>query len=478
MGSAKLADRLRGILKAPGYRTGTVSPVDVSADPAGRGVDARPSSLDAARYPAGQSSVDIGGTTVANGADVEHVLGGRWVRGDGPTCFVVERRYEPEAIYGAQSVTSISAGLLSGAGDASLVAGGARVRPPFLFFDLETTGLGGGAGTYAFLVGCGRFDDAGGFLTRQFVLMRPADERPLLQMFAIELARAGTLVSFNGKSFDAPLIETRHSFHRLEWTGGSLPHLDVLHPARRFWSDGGPLAPACSLGVLETQVLGARRIGDVAGFEIPNRYFHFLRTGDAEPLVAVLEHNRLDLLSLAGLTSRLCDLVRLGPDAARHAKECLGLGRVYARGGLEGRAREAYERAMRMGSLSEDGVVEALRSLALLSRRARRYDHAAACWTALLEMPAPPAHVAREASAALAIHHEHRARDLHAARAFALRSLGKGDDARAAGWNATVRHRLARIAKKMGVSEQPALFPSSPLPPSSGSQMSARRTSS
>ena len=146
--------------------------------------------------------------------------------------------------------------------------------------------MSGGAGTYAFLVGCGAFDAEGGFVTRQFVLLRHADERQLLQMVGAELAPAGALVSFNGKSFDAPLIETRHLFHRLEWTGSRLPHLDVLHPARRFWSDGAAGDTPCSLVALERSVLGARRSGDVPGSEIPARYFQFVRSGDARPLVA------------------------------------------------------------------------------------------------------------------------------------------------------------------------------------------------
>ena len=83
-------------------------------------------------------------------------------------------------------------------------------------------------------------------------------------------------------------------------------------------------ATPCSLAALEQSVLGARRTGDVPGFEIPARYFQFVRSGDARPLVAVLEHNRLDLLSLAGLTARLLDLVRTGPGAARHAARGAG----------------------------------------------------------------------------------------------------------------------------------------------------------
>ncbi|MDO8793740.1 MAG: ribonuclease H-like domain-containing protein [Vicinamibacterales bacterium] len=399
--------------------------------------------------------------------EIERVLGGGWCRRDGLSCFVVERRQAPETTHGRDRVATIAARLADAAGEAPLVMGGAPARPPFVFFDLETTGLSGGAGTYAFLVGCGAFDADGAFVTRQFVLLRHADERQLLQMVGAEITQAGALVTFNGKSFDAPLIEMRYLFHRLEWTGGALPHLDVLHPARRFWSDGGAGDTPCSLQALENAVLGARRTGDVPGSEIPTRYFRFIHTGDARPLRAVLEHNRLDLLSLAGLTARLLDLVRRGPGAARHAREALALGRVYARGGLDSRAREAYQHACTEASMacSEASMacteasmasikIDGLRSLALLSRRSRQYDEAAAYWRELLELPACPSPVAREASQALAVHHEHRARDLPAARAFALRSFDAHKPAR----NQAVRYRLARIERK--ISERLKLFPS------------------
>src|SRR5262249_51802352 len=153
-------------------------------------------------------------------------------------------------------------------------------------------GLSGGAGTHAFLIGCARFDDDRGLVTKQFLLTRPADERPLLDLVAAEIADAGALVSFNGKSFDAPMLEPRYLFHRLDWPGEGVPHVDALHPARRFWPGD------CSLVALERQKLGARRVADVPQAEIPARYFHFVRTGDARPLVAVLEHNRRDLLTL------------------------------------------------------------------------------------------------------------------------------------------------------------------------------------
>src|SRR6185295_12040391 len=206
------------------------------------------------------------------------------------------------------------------------------------------------------------FDADASFATRQFLLARYTDERPMLALVAEELERAGALVSFNGKSYDAPVLETRYLFHRLTTSVRTLPHVDVLHPARRFWKVqtgtavryGSSAAAAaaqpfraassdtCSLVALEKQLLGVRRVGDVPGFEIPRRYFQFVRTGDARPLAAVLEHNRLDLLTLAALTARLLDLARSGAEAVRDAREALALGHVYARAGLDAKARDAY----------------------------------------------------------------------------------------------------------------------------------------
>jgi len=234
---------------------------------------------------------------------------------------------------------------------------------------------------------------------------------------------------------------------------------------------------------------GARHatLGDVPGFEIPGRYFQFVRSGDARPLAAVLEHNRLDLLSLAGLTARLMRLIAQGPDEAADAREALALGRAYGRSGLEARACEAFERVLSMcasvphssgsahGSArlqpdnapmthlgaatahasasvahSSDSMAliktDALRALARAARRARRYEDAAALWRQVLDVAGCPQSVAREATEALAIHHEHRSRDLAAARTFAQLSL---DTSMRPAWNSAVRHRLARIERKM-----------------------------
>jgi uncharacterized protein len=409
-------------------------------------------------------------------APVESILGGEWKQNAAGRSFVVRRRSPASDSCGAHRIGDFASVVHRAAGSAALF-GAMGAQPPFVFFDLETTGLSGGAGTHAFLVGCGGFDEDDGFVTEQHLMVDFAGERSMLGVVADDLSRAGALVTFNGKSFDAPVVETRYLFHRDTSPCSGLPHFDVLHPARRFWGLASDLG--CSLTTLETQVLGVRRVGDVPGIEIPARYFHFIRSGDPRPLSAVLEHNRLDLVSLAGLAARLLTLAEAGPDAARHAYEALALGRVYERGGHSWRAEEAFERAVTLSGATIRLTlvkVEALRSLAIEARRSRRYELAAERWRRVLEVPGCPRQVSREAIEALAIHHEHRLRDLETAKTFALRSLGLDGEA---AWGDAVRHRLARIERKM-VSERGSLFPSSPSQPqlSCGSPTSALRTSS
>jgi uncharacterized protein len=398
---------------------------------------------------------------VSSREPLEDVLCGSWREHPSGRSFVVERRVEADAQHGRVRVRDLAVQLDRAASQAPMLSGGAPARMPFVFIDLETTGLSGGAGTYAFLVGCGSFTNDGAFLTRQYLLPAFGDERPMLETVADELMRAGAMVSFNGKSFDAPVLETRYLFHRLEWAGARLPHIDVLHPSRRFWRDD---VSSCTLVALERQVLGARRAGDVCGFEIPARYFQFIRSGDARPLAVVLEHNRLDLLSLAGLTARLLHLLGRGPGEAGDSREAFALGQTYARAGFFSHAIEAYRRAMTIHAPSRRGSslqIEILRSLALACRRGRRFHEAASAWRQLLDTPGCAGPIAREATEALAIHHEHRERDLTAARTFALKSLDQEARPR---WNDGVRHRLARIERKlMTVEAQTGLFPMSGL---------------
>jgi uncharacterized protein YprB with RNaseH-like and TPR domain len=318
--------------------------------------------------------------------------------------------------------------------------GGRHAEGTLLFIDVETTGLAGGAGTYAFLVGCGWFDGPT-FRVRQFFLSTFGAEPALLEGLATLANDVAGIVTFNGKSFDLPLIETRYLFHRKENPFAGVPHIDILHAARRLWRT----EQSCRLETLEQMLCGVEREGDVDGFEIPARYFQYVRSGDARPLIPVLEHNRLDIVSLALLTARASQLLEEGAERARTAREALGLGSLYERGELSDLARQAYARAT---ELPGDHVTrtEAFRSLAAICRRQRHFVDAAEAWRRLLDERRCPPHIAREATEALAIHHEHRLRDPRHARDYALQSLQL---AATVSRQRAVHHRLARLDRKL-----------------------------
>jgi hypothetical protein len=310
-----------------------------------------------------------------------------------------------------------------------------------LFLDLETTGLAGGAGTYAFLVGCGWFD-GGTFRLRQFFLSDFSAERALLEAVAQLAGDVSCVVTYNGKTFDLPLIETRFALQRMQTPFSELPHVDLLPPARRMWRADDV---ECRLTYLEQALCGHDREGDVPGFEIPSRYFRYVRSGDARPLEAVLEHNRLDIVALAMLTARASHLLHEGPSAATTPREAFGMGCLYERAGLLEEALASFQRSR---------TVEGVRASAILLRRLRRYDDAAAAWRELLAARGCPAGYVREATEALAVHHEHRVRDLEAARTFALQALRL--QATAARQEA-VKYRLARLDRKLGSRALPCL---------------------
>jgi hypothetical protein len=377
---------------------------------------------------------------------VAEVLDGEVRELDGGSCIVVDRCYGPETFHGHWRIGDC-ADVAQREPSHARVLGGARmdgdrgfVSP--LFFDLETTGLAGGAGTFAFLVGSAGYVN-GALRTRQCFLTGYGAERPLLAAVTECMADADLLVSFNGRTFDAPLLETRYLFHRTSMPFADLPHLDMLHTARRLWNgDAG-----CSLRWLETALAGVRRRGDVPSIEIPARYVHYVRTGEVRPLVPVLEHNRLDLLSLAVLTAMAVDLVRQGASAARNAPECLGLGRLYERAGLEAEALSCYARAASSEAGGEEAIrAEALRRLARRMRCARRHDEAASAWNDVLSLSTADGVLAREAARALAVHHEHRSKDLRAARSFAVRAA---DAATTEAHRSSARHRLQRLDRKL-----------------------------
>lgn len=319
-----------------------------------------------------------------------------------------------------------------------------------VFLDTETTSLERGTGTHVFLVGVGRF--AGGrFRVRQFFLPDYDEEPALLHAVLAELEGARAVVTFNGKSFDWPLLATRLTLGRLPVP--EVRHLDLLYPARRLWRDQ---AESCRLVDLERHALGETRHGDVPGLLIPSLYFHYLRTGEAEPLAPVLEHNRLDVLSLASLAGYLglaaADPLRAAPAGAPlTAAELHALGRLLLDQGELAAGATCLEEALQRG-LAGPARARCQRELAAAYRRAGSHADARRIWEAMI------AEGARSATpyVELAKHHEHRERDLEAAREMTLRAMAVLEQLQALlgleavrAEMAELRHRLGRIEAKL-----------------------------
>lgn len=411
-------------------------------------------------------------------------LGGRRMSSRYGECLIIDRRYESDRWHGDVQIGDCEVENLQSLRllDPALPIASATPTPAStgtsktVFIDLETTGLSGGAGTLAFLVGCGYFD-AGAFQVRQFLLPSHSSERALLALVADFLDDADLIVTYNGKTFDVPVMETRWSFHRLEMPeiGGDdgVPHFDMLHPARRLWKNRTKSArttdvgavfvtedeEGCRLAHLERALFDVRRVGDVPGMEIPGRFFRFVRSGDAAPLEPVLEHNRIDLVSLAAVTARAAKLAERGPEACADNAEALSLGRIFERANLPGRAEACYRRAAT--SSNPFTRADALCRLGIRLRRDRRFADAASIWRELIEFTEPRTmrrgvlgDLRQVAIEAMAIHQEHRAKDLAGARELALAALEECDT-RTEG---SVRHRLARIDRKLSHAPSAGLF--------------------
>lgn len=309
----------------------------------------------------------------------------------------------------------------------------------FLFLDTETTGLAGGTGTYAFLVGAGKLQ-ADRFVVTQFFMRDFDDEPALLAALASMLAGVGGLVTFNGSGFDLPLLETRFVLGRRRWPG-PLPHLDLLWPARRIWAgDFGD----CRLATLEREVLGLVREHDVPGPQIPALYFDFLRYRRPGRLATVFSHNREDVLSLVALLAWLGRGLACDEPARLRVPELAGLGRIWERRHPERAAvyyREALARAL--GGSTAHWV--RLR-LARLEKRRARWEEASALW----ELAARSERFDPRPWEELAKFHEHRRRDLTAAHEIVGTALGLAEQS-----GAPLRileaftHRLRRLERRL-----------------------------
>jgi uncharacterized protein YprB with RNaseH-like and TPR domain len=322
----------------------------------------------------------------------------------------------------------------------------------WLFLDTETTGLAGGTGTYAFLVGLAWWD-AGGIQVEQFFMRELDDEWPVLSALADRLEQRPVLVTFNGKSFDWPLLETRYRMTRTITPPQPRGHLDFLHPSRAIW---GLRLRSVRLAELERQVLGWDRGEDVVSNLIPQIYLEFLRGGPPELLLPVLRHNQLDLRGLATLSCRLLSLVADPESRAQNALDVYRMSRIYERRGELKRARSLYECSL-TSCLPAETDRAARISVARLAKHDGDYMLALDHWQKAVGISREGLHAYEQ----LAIYYEHRARQPQRALEITRQAINELRQAHRLGtiatlnyrqWKGRFEHRLARLERKAAFS--------------------------
>jgi uncharacterized protein YprB with RNaseH-like and TPR domain len=326
----------------------------------------------------------------------------------------------------------------------------AEVADPrqWLFLDTETTGLMGGTGTYPFLVGLAWWD-AGGLEVEQFFMRDYSEEHSLLFTLAERMAERPVLVTFNGKSFDWPLLETRYRMTRKLAPPTPRAHLDFLHPARNLWRIR---LGSVRLAELEKHVLGWDRGADLISAMIPQFYFDYLRGGSPEPLLQIFLHNQMDLRGLAGLASRILSILA-EPDAQNpDGLELFGLSRICERRGETRRAQKHYAESI-AADLPPETDRAARKSLARLAKRSRDFPLALELWKSILGN----SREGFEAYEQLAIYYEHQLGEKSRAAALVQKALAELRKTSRVGLITTALHRQyrARFERRLMRLERP-----------------------
>jgi uncharacterized protein len=286
----------------------------------------------------------------------------------------------------------------------------------WLFLDTETTGLAGGSGTYAFLVGIAWWE-GGGLEIEQFFLREYSEERSMLFALRERIAEHPVVVTFNGKSFDWPLLETRYRMSRNISVPTPRAHLDFLHPARNLWR---LRLGSVRLSELEHHVLGWDRGADLLSGMIPQIYFDYLRGGPPERLVPVLNHNQMDLRGLAALSSRILSLLSDAETLGQDGLELFGVSRICEKRGEHTRARNLYEKSI-ASLLPTETDRAARRSLARLAKREGDFELACELWKEALGN----SRHGYDAYEQLAIYYEHNVRNPDHARQIVQQALNE-----------------------------------------------------
>ncbi len=381
---------------------------------------------------------------------IEGVLAGEWQSTPHGETFVVEARYQAD--YQQGNVP------LRGESPREIIAAWANEPQlvdfeleQFVFLDTETTGLAGGTGTYTFMIGAGRFEGEE-FRLAQFFLRDPAEEISQLAAFEKFIAPCEAIVSFNGKSFDMPMLNNRFIINGWPPPLKDAPHLDLLHLARRLWR---ARLPSRALGDLEAKILGAvRSQQDVPGWMVADLYFDYLHTGDARPLLGVFYHNEMDVVSLAALLNHISMLLA-DPlsGSVEFGLDLIAIGKLYADLGYLDKAAEIYHHGLILDDVHQEAYWKALQQLSFLHKKRADIDEAIKLWEQAAGNGQIYAHIE------LAKFYEHKQRDFAEAErwtkdALAIVSPPEYPDLERAQWLPELEHRLARLHKRQSQDSQ------------------------
>lgn len=384
-------------------------------------------------------------------SSIEKILSGRSHHTHMGETFVIEQVYPASHQHG-QMPLQVSAPMLMlskwAADDriCELAADG------FAFLDTETTGLSGGAGTYAFLIGVGRFVGEE-FHLAQFFMHDPIEEPA--QLYALEefLAPCQALVTYNGKSFDIPLLAARYTTHGWRAPFSDYAHIDLLHLSRRIWRDR---LPSRTLGNIEAHILGTQRSEeDVPGWMIPQMYFDYLRSGDAGPLRSVFYHNAMDVVSLATLLDYSAALLDdPSKNVAAHGVDILSVARIYEELGDLDRAIRLYIDGLEhpdvlAGHTSIEIILNAMQRLALIYKRSGDFDSAIPLWIEAAQ------HGHLDSNIELAKFYEHQTGDYNIALHWTENAIEQMDGPAYSQyqhrrWLPVLQHRKSRLLRKLG----------------------------
>lgn len=377
------------------------------------------------------------------GNSIEYVIDGRLHVTPLGEAFVVETTYPPEYRHG-QITLALSASLQTIAAWANETRIAQCEPSRLVFLDTETTGLAGGTGTFAFLIGLGRFN-GDVFRLTQIFMRDPIEEPAALAALTEFLQPLDALVTFNGKAFDAPLLRSRCIINRHEIPFADAAHIDLLPLARRLWRDR---LESRALGSLEQHIMGMKRTEDeVPGWLIPQMYFDYLQSGDARPMKGVLYHNAMDVVAMAALLNHMAQMLDDPFNfALEHGIDIIAIGKLFEDLGRLDDAAKLYARGLEL-ELSESAFRESVKRFANLQKRRGDMSSAIELWRNAAGTKQVYAFVE------LAKHYEHKARDYAQAieqTRTALDIVQAPDfpkDMRKQ-WQHDLEHRLSRLERK------------------------------